>query len=261
MIFSFAPDFCLVVKAEGEGELQGGQSNIVNGSFEEPSNYRLEDLEQALGSQKGYKEKTPQGEIPGWNTTSTEGAIEIGWLKGNGTSPHMIPTVVAEITSGIGASDGLQFAETIGDEASTLYQSLSLEAGMSYDWTIHHRGRQGVDTLALFFVEDTGVNYVKSAKNGKDHFTQIIEWMKTKGISAPAAGEMVQCTVYSTALGNNGTFTESDAGYFSFDDDAEHTVKFEVHLMSTAKTEWGEYSGSYVSESGGNELFALTCFK
>ena len=261
MIFSFAPDFCLVVKAEEEGELQGGQSNIVNGSFEDPSKYRLEDLAQALGSQKGYKEKTPQGEIPGWNTTSTEGAIELGWLKGNGTSPHMIPTVVAEIAGGIGASDGLQFAETIGNELSTLYQSLSLEAGMKYNWTVHHRGRQGTDTLALFFVKDANVNYVKSAKEGSDHFDQIVEWMKSQNITAPAAGEMVQYTVYSTALGNNGTFTASDNGYFSFDPDAEHTVKFEVHLMSTAKADWGEYSGSYVSESGGNVLFALTCFK
>ena len=262
MIFSMIPHFRISVYAE-EGELQGGQSNIVNGSFEDPSKYRLEDLAQALGSQKGYKEKTPQGEIPGWNTTSTEGAIELGWLKGNGTSPHMIPTVVAEIASGIGASDGWQFAETIGNEASTLYQSLSLQSGMSYNWTIHHRGREGVDTLALFFVEDTGVNYVKSAKEGKDHFTQIIEWMKAtpQSITAPAAGEMVQYTVYSTALGNNGTFTASDAGYFSFDHDAEHTVKFEVYLMSTGKADWGEYSGSYVSESGGNVLFALTCFK
>ena len=253
MIFSMIPHFRISVYAE-EGELQGGQSNIVNGSFEDPSKYRLEDLAQALGSQKGYKEKTPQGEIPGWNTTSTEGAIELGWLKGNGTSPHMIPTVVAEIASGIGASDGWQFAETIGNEASTLYQSLSLQSGMSYNWTIHHRGREGVDTLALFFVEDTGVNYVKSAKEGKDHFTQIIEWMKAtpQSITAPAAGEMVQYTVYSTALGNNGTFTASDAGYFSFDHDAEHTVKFEVYLMSTGKADWGEYSGSYVSESGGN---------
>lgn len=261
MIFSFATDCRLVVKAEGEGELQGGQSNIVNGSFEEPSSYREADLAQAVSSQKGYKEKTPEGEIPGWNTSSTEGAIELGWLKGNGTSPHMIPTVVTEIISGIGASDGWQFAETIGNEVSTIYQSLSLEAGMSYNWTVHHRGRDGVDTLALFFVEDTGVNYVKSAKGNLDHFDQIIDWMKNTNIPAPAAGEMVQYTVYSTALGNKGTFTESDAGYFSFDYDAEHTVKFEVHLMSTAQTNWGEYTGTYVSESGGKELFALTCFK
>lgn len=260
MIFSMIPHFRISVYAE-EGELQGGQSNIVNGSFEEPSSYRLEDLAQALGSQKGYKEKIPQGEIPGWNTTSTEGAIELGWLKENGTSPHMIPTVVAEIASGIGASDGWQFAETIGNEASTLYQSLTLQADMSYNWTIHHRGREGVDTLALFFVEDTGVNYVKSAKEGSDHFDQIVEWMKKQNITAPAAGEMVQYTVYSTALGNNGKFTASDNGYFSFDPDEEHTVKFEVHLMSTAKTDWGKYSGTYVSESGGNKLFALTCFK
>lgn len=253
MIFSFATDCRLVVKAEGEGELQGGQSNIVNGSFEEP--------DKKSENNTGYL-YTPQSEIPGWNTTSTDGKIELGWLKGNGTSPHMIPTVVTEIISGIGASDGWQFAETIGDEVSTIYQSLSLEAGMSYNWTVHHRGRKGVDTLALFFVEDTGVNYVKSAKGNLDHFDQIIDWMKnTKGIPSPAAGEMVQYTVYSTALRNNGTFTESENGYFSCNSDAEHTVKFEVHLMSTAQTNWGEYTGTYVSESGGKELFALTCFK
>lgn len=264
MIFSFATDCRLVVKAEGEGELQGGQSNIVNGSFEDPSKYRLEDLALALGSQKGYKEKTPQGEVTGWNTSSTEGAIELGWLKENNTSPHMIPTVVAEITSGIGASDGWQFAETIGNEASTIYQSLTLKADMSYNWTVHHRGRDGVDTLALFFVKDANVNYVKSAKEGKDHFTQIIEWMKKapEKFPVPAAGEEAkEYTVYTTALGDNGTFTESDNGYFSFDPDAKHTVKFKVHLMSTAKSNWGEYTGTYVSESDGNVLFALTCFK
>ena len=261
MIFSFAPDFCLVVKAEEQGELQGGQSSIVNGSFENPPNYRLEDLAQALGSQKGYKEKTPQNEIPGWNTTSTEGAIELGWLKGNGTSPHMVPTVKTEIISGTGASDGWQFAETIGNERSTLYQSLSLQAGILYNWTVHHRGRDGVDTLALFIVKDTGVTYVKSEQKATDHFDEIIDWMKnTKGISAPAEGEMVHHTVYTTALGDNGAFTASDAGYFSFDHDEKHTVKFEVYLMSTGKAAWGEYTGDYLPEADEDTLFALTCF-
>ena len=255
MIFSFATDCRLVVKAEGEGEPQVGQSSIINGSFEEPDK-KSEDTKNS-----GYL-YTDQGEILGWNTTSTDGKIELGWLKGNGTSPHMIPTVVTEIISGIGASDGWQFAETIGNEVSTIYQSLSLEAGMSYNWTVHHRGRKGVDTLALFFVEDTGVNYVKSAKGNLDHFDQIIDWMKnTKGIPSPAAGEMEPYTVYTTALGDNGAFTEADDGYFSFNSDAEHTVKFEVHLMSTAKSNWGEYSGTYVSETNGKVLFALTCFK
>ncbi|MGM9644729.1 MAG: hypothetical protein ACI3X1_06550 [Eubacteriales bacterium] len=255
MIFSTAPDFCLVVRAE-EGELQGGQSNIVNGSFENP-NKKSEDSKKT-----GYL-YTPQSEIEGWATTSTTGKIELGWLTPGGTSPHMIPTVITEIVSGIGASDGWQFAETIGNEPSTLYQSLSLEAGMSYNWTVHHRGRSGVDTLALFFVEDKGVNYVKSAKDGSDHFNQIVAWMKAapQSITAPAAGETVSYTVYTTALSANGAFTASEGGYFSFSPDAEHTVKFEVHLMSTAKTDWGKYTGNYVSEIDGNVLFALTCFK
>lgn len=255
MIFSMIPHFRISVYAE-ERELQGGQSNIVNGSFEAPDK-KSEDTKNS-----GYL-YTPQGEIPGWATTSTTGKIELGWLNSNGSSPHMVPTVKTEIISGIGASDGWQFAETIGGEASTIYQSLTLQADMSYNWTVHHRGRDGVDTLALFFVEDANVNYVKSAKNGKDHFTQIIEWMKAapQSITAPAAGEMKQYTVYSTALSDSGAFTESDKGCFSFDPDAEHTVKFEVHLMSTAKTDWGKYTGTYVSGTDGNVLFALTCFK
>lgn len=82
----------------------------------------------------------------------------------------------------------------------------------------------------------------------------------TKGISAPAEGEMVHHTVYTTALGDNGAFTASDAGYFSFDHDAEHTVKFEVYLMSTGKAAWGEYTGDYLPEADEDTLFALTCF-
>ena len=255
MIFSTAPDFCLFAKAE-EGELQGGQSNIVNGSFENP------DKKSEDSKKTGYL-YTPQSEIEGWATTSTTGKIELGWLTPGGTSPHMIPTVITEIVSGIGASDGWQFAETIGGEASTIYQSLKLQSGMSYNWTVHHRGRDGVDTLALFFVNDTGVNYVKSATAGSDHFNQIVAWMKAapQSITAPAAGEMAQYTVYSTALNDNGAFAASEGGYFSFSPDAEHTVKFEVHLMSTAKTDWGKYTGSYVSEIDGNVLIALTCFK
>ena len=262
MIFSMVTHFSISVYAE-EGELQGGQSNIINGSFEEPANYRVEDLNLALNSQKGYNANVPQDEIPGWNTTALSGAIELGWLRGNGTSPHMVPTVVTQIVSGVGASDGWQFAETIGNEASTIYQSLSLMAEMQYNWTVNHRGRSGVDTLALFIVKDTGVNYVKSDIGDSDHFQKIIEWMKAnpQSITAPAEGEMVSYIVYTTALRDNGEFTASDAGYFSFDYDSEHTVKFEVYLMSTGKADWGVYSGDYLPMADGNALFAMTCFK
>lgn len=252
MIFSFACAFILPVHAE-ERELVGGQSTIVNGGFEEP------DKKSVDTSNAGYL-YTPQNDISGWATTSTTGKIELGWLKQDGTSQHMIPIITTEITSGIGASDGWQFAETIGSEPSTIYQSLSLDTDVLYNWTVHHRGRNGVDTLALFFVKDDGINYVKFTKDGSDHFAQILNWMKAQGVSAPAAGNMVPYTVYTTALQANGAFAAADAGYFSFDPDEVHTVKFEVYLMSTGKSDWGEYTGTYLPE-GGNVLFAMSCFK
>ena len=59
------PHFRISVYAE-DGELQGGQSNIVNGSFEEPTTYRDADLAQAVGAQTGYKEKAPQSGSRGY---------------------------------------------------------------------------------------------------------------------------------------------------------------------------------------------------
>lgn len=238
-----------------EGELTGGQSNIINGSFEEPDK-KSEDTNDL-----SYK-YTAQSEIPGWATTSTNGTIELGWMKQDGiTSAHMIPTIETVVTSGVGASDGWQFAETIGNEVSSLYQILTVKENAGYHWTVHHRGRNGVDTLALFIVDAAQVNYVKSSKTASDHFAKIVAWMKEQGISPPAEGTMVPYTVYTTALLDNGGFAPCDAGFFSAAPDAEHTVKFQVYLMSSGKADWGEYTDAYQSDADKQILFAVTSFK
>lgn len=255
LITGFFVNLPLSVSAEGEG-LQGGQSNIVNGSFEEPDTYRKAAWEAS--STSGYK-YAPQGQVPGWNTTSTTSYIELGWMNKDGTSAHMIPTVKAEITSGVGPSDGWQFAETVANQTSTIFQSLTVTEGEEYTWTVHHRGREGLDTLALFIVDDAGVDYVKPDTSSSDHFNKIVTWMKNNGVTAPATGEMLSYTIYSTPLGDNGAFTGST---FKKDEgDTVHKVKFQVYLMSTAKANWGEYTGTYTPDSDKNILFAITGFK
>ena len=251
MLFALFNQFCFFVIAE-DGGLTEGQTNIVNGGFEDP------DLKTA-NSDVNWK-NTSDSNVSGWQTTATDKMIEFGWML-NDASAHMVPTTITEIISGEGASDGVQFAEAVSSEASSLYQSLSLKAGYQYNWTVHHRGRTGVDTLTLLITDDAHIDYVKSSVSDTDHFYQIINWMKENGVTAPDAGTMTAYTVYSTELKESLSFEESSTGScFSFTPDEEHTVKFEIYLMSTGAEGWGEYTGSYLSEINKDILFVLTPF-
>lgn len=256
LTLSFSLAFSFSATAEDNGAIVG-QSNIINGGFEDP------DLKTANPTVNWLS--TTKDQVAGWETTSTDGKIEFGWMKDGASvetaSAHMVPTVTTELIAGKGASDGFQFAEVVGAEPSSLYQSLSLNAGRSYEWTVHHRGREGVDTLALFLTDDMNISYVKPDNTGEDHFFQIVSWMKAQGVTAPSAGVMEEYAVYTTALKESVSFEESSTGsYFSHTEDAEHTVKFRVYLMSTGNSTWGEYTGTYQSDTKKNVLFALTPF-
>ena len=247
------------ISAEGEG-LQGGQSNIVNGSFENPPDYRNEDL--AKNTPSCYKYAL-QSEVPGWNTTSTTSKIELGWMNNNVSidkaSPHMKPTIAKAIYT----ADGYQLAEIIASEAnSSLYQKITVTERANYNWTVHHRGRSGVDTLALIITDDAGSVYDKSNKDKIDHFNQILNWLKTENlVTAPTDGATATYTVYTTNLTNDSSFEGEKANWFSYKQDENHTVKFEIHLISTGTDRWGKYTGSYTSDKNKNILFVLTPFK
>ena len=263
LITGFFVNLPLSISAEDEG-LQGGQSNIVNGSFEDPDSYRIEDLAKETPSCYKY---VPQGDVPGWNTTAYKNQlIELGWMNNNVSidkaSPHMKPTIAkASYTA-----DGYQLAEVIASETnSSLYQKITVTESANYNWTVHHRGRSGVDTLALIITDYAGSVYDKSNKDIIDHFNQILNWLKdTKGVTAPADGVTETYTVYTTNLTNdpsNGpSFEGEKANWFSYEQE-NHPVKFEIHLISTGKDRWGEYTGSYTSDKNKDILFVLTSFE
>lgn len=252
----------LSVSAADEG-LQGGQSNIVNGSFEDPSNYRIADLAKTSPSCYIY---ALQSAVSGWNTTSTTSKIELGWMNNNVSidkaSPHMKPT----ISKASYTADGYQLAEVIADEInSSLYQKITVNENENYKWTVHHRGRTGVDTLALIITDAAGSVYDKSYNSQTDHFSQILNWLKnTKGVTAPADGKTATYTVYTTKLtkdpSKGPSFEGEEANWFSYEQE-NHPVKFEIHLMSTGTNRWGKYTGSYTSDKNKEILFALTSFE
>lgn len=262
LITSLFVNLPLSVSAEDEG-LKGGQSNIVNGSFENPSDDRITDLAKTSPSCYIY---ALQSNVPGWNTTSTTSKIELGWMNNNVSidkaSPHMKPTIAkASYTA-----DGYQLAEVIADELnSSLYQKITVNENENYKWTVHHRGRTDTDTLAVIITDDAGSVYDKSSISQTDHFNQILNWLKnTKGVTAPADGVTETYTVYTTNLTNDPSkvpsFEGEEANWFSEKQDDSHPVKFEIHLISTGKDIWGEYKGNYTSDKNKEILFVLTSF-
>lgn len=262
----------LSIFAEDTG-LQGGQSNIVNGSFEYPA-LRAVDTQNDTVVGDGWENVVydnaayDQNQL-GWKTTATNKKIEFAWLKNTNVaanmSPHMKPVTVQKV-EGVAASDGVQFAEVVAAKVSSLFQVLPVKAGEEYNWTVHHRGRSGTDTLA-FIIADKSVDYKVPSSGTSDCFQQILTWLKKwmadNGKTAPAAGEMAEYTVYTTKLNENlYSFQAPLNGGSCFSDSksTEHTEKFSVYLISSAKGDWGEYTGKYSSDADKDIFFVLTPF-
>ena len=75
---------------------------------------------------------TNEDNVPGWNTTATDGLIEI-WSTG---------------FNGVPSSEGNQFAELNAKQASALYQILCLTPGSEVNWSVQHRGRSATNDVA-----------------------------------------------------------------------------------------------------------------
>lgn len=255
-----------IIPVSSEETIEVGQSTIVNGSFEYPY-LRENDIKDKNAGWASiiYDNAEYDTRQLGWKTTATDKYLEYAWLKDTDVpanmSPHMKP-ISEQIVSGVAASDGFQFAEVVANELSSLYQILPVKSGEYYDWTVHHRARVTVDTLAFIITnEDNSVNYVKPDKNKPDRFQQILNWLKNNGVTAPTAGNSVEYTVYTTKLKDSNSFNSASSGsFFSFTKDSEHTVEFKICLMSSEKTDWSEYKGSYYSDANKNIMFVLTPF-
>ena len=94
---------------------------LVNGSFETPL------------APPNYWTSFDQDDVPGWETTATDGKIEL-WDSG---------------FQGFASADGNQHAELNANQVSTLYQDLPTSPGLTLDWSLFHRGRNGVDTMQV----------------------------------------------------------------------------------------------------------------
>lgn len=238
--------------------LSSKAKRIQNGSFE----YNADGSQyvQTSGNQ-------PQShEIQAWNTTAEENKVELfnassmAHMSASDSTKNYIP-------------DGKYAAELNADEPGSLYQVVNTMPSSAYLWGLDHRGRSGVDTMALVIGPNQEVRPSKNSgstnsettssttkKNyGKDQFMQMVEWAKSQAkitlpdYSKSISGKGIQnITVYSKPFGLNGSFKSNDElSPFSLVPTDEHTQEWHIWIMTSGNNDWSSY-GSNDEENGIN---------
>ena len=211
---------------------------IKNGSFEEPA-FAIKDSPQ-----------WPANNVPGWDTTASDQLIEFGSTRMNGSVPH--------IHGSPNVPDGFQFAELNADEESTLYQYAETVGGNVYEWGLSHRGRSGIDRMALIIGPKQDVAPAKPSENGKDQFMRMTDWVRQHASDmGVTAGCTEKITVYSKKFAADGGFQNDIGDAFSASPSDMYTEKWNVWIIGTNNNAWGNY-GTNSSDYAAGRL-AYSC--
>ena len=200
---------------------------IKNGSFEQPA----------------FDDRPSPQWVPGptfdWKTTAFHQKIEFGSSRNGHDAPQLTG-------NNKDIPDGYQFAELNADEESTLYQYATTVGGNVYEWGLSHRGRYGIDQMAVIIGPKQNVDPAKPSKDGKDQFMQMTDWVKNNavqmGVSIPDIGCSQKITVYSKPFAKNGGFANNaDNVPFSKSPSNVYTEEWNVWIIGTSNTAWGNY--------------------
>ncbi len=205
-----------------------GENAIQNPGFENPS----------IDSRYSYM---PQENVPAWETTAKEGVIEFGRNSGSQTAPHY------DTSTDKKNAEGDQFAELNADEESTLYQNVTTVGGNVYEWGLQHRGRIGVDKMALIIGPTQEKAPSKPSKNGRDQYMQLTDWVHDNQeeleFTIPDNGCSQRLTVYSKPFGENGTFLGGSGSESPFSTEVSniYTERWDVWIIATDNRCWVGY--------------------
>lgn len=225
---------------------------IKNGSFEQPAS-NIDNSPQLAAAQ-----------VHDWHTTAFDQKIEFGSRR-NGKDAPQLTGNNKEIP------DGDQFAELNADEESTLYQYAATVGGNVYEWGLSHRGRYGIDRMAVIIGpkqsqidpatgERIDVDPAKPDKNGKDQFMRMTDWVKSHaeklGVKIPVTGCTQKITVYSKKFAKNGRFQNDTGDAFNASPTDVYTEKWNVWIIGTSSTAWGNYGTKSPDYAAGNLAYS-----
>ena len=257
ILFALILELCFVTGmslhvANAEEATDANNKMLLNGSFENIA----DGVTFASG---GYASPT-QEKVTAWNTTATDGKIELfkentgTYIKGVTLKPSA-DTIAAELNA---------------EEESTLYQNVATTPASIYEWGLDHGARNYADTMALVIgpkqtvdpsKQDTN-NDGKPDKGGRDQLMQMVDWLIAEGKTSvkASAGIEKHLTVYSKKFAANGTFANNSGNNaFSLKPSAIYTEEWQIWIIADRNTSngtnpWGKYGANDPdnSSTGGN---------
>ena len=214
---------------------------IKNGSFEEPAFHDKN------------SPQWPANNVPDWDTTASDKLIEFGSRR-NGKNAPQLTGVDKTIP------DGSQFAELNADEESTLYQYAETVGGNVYEWGLSHRGRDGVDQMAVIIGPKQDDDPDKPSADGKDQFMRMTDWVRQHasemGVTVYGTGCTQKITVYSKKFAKKGGFQNDIGDAFSASPSDVYTEKWNVWIIGTSNTAWGNYGTKSSAYAEGNLAYS-----
>ena len=215
---------------------------IKNGSFEEPAFHDKN------------SPQWPANNVPDWDTTASDQLIEFGSRR-NGKNAPQLTGVDKTIP------DGSQFAELNADEESTLYQYAETVGGNVYEWGLSHRGRDGVDQMAVIIGPKQDDDPDKPSADGKDQFMRMTDWVRQHASEMGVTvynntGCTQKITVYSKKFAKKGGFQNDIGDAFSASPSDVYTEKWNVWIIGTSNTAWGNYGTKSSAYAAGNLAYS-----
>ena len=236
-VYAVLLSLCLVV-GMGAGLTYAsadGVRKLQNGSFEEGQTFTKDYIQ------------TSQNDVPSWNTTATDGRIELFRENKNTYFSNGVT---------LKPSDGTYAAELNADEESTLYQVVKTTPSSVYEWGLDHGARNGADTMALIIGPNQSVKPSKTGKSGRDQFMQMVDWLSAQGMTSvkTSAGLGEQLTVYSKKFAASGTFADNAGNNaFSLTPSTIYTEEWHIWIMASVSATSGTNPwNSYGSNAGGS---------
>ncbi|NEM07508.1 DUF7507 domain-containing protein [Geodermatophilus normandii] len=127
-----------------------------------------------------------QNQVPGWYTTATDRQIEL-WRN----------------YQNVPAGSGAQFAELNANQVSTLYQDVPTTPGQTLRWELKHRGRLGVDTMAVH-IAVPGVPLSAATRQGGNLSDGRTAWGTHSGVYTVPLGQTTTRFAFQSVSASGG---------------------------------------------------------
>ena len=217
-----------------------GNEKIVNGSFED-----LDISSKAYLLLNAENSSKPDTGI-GWSTTAIDKKVEIGNFE-KGKNYYLIAK--DSLVPNAYVKDGSNFIELNATETGTVYQNFLTKKDKINEWSFAHRGREGIDYMAMIIGSAQSLNPSKQKSSTKDQFMKMIDWIKDnidiKNYNLDFANEATGCsgkiTIYTAKFSSLGSFEVDDANAISLTKDDIHTEKWNIWVIGSNNDDWYNY--------------------